>query len=81
MDDNGVQVGIVSFGYGGCASQYQDVYTKVSTYSDWIQEQVESADDECASRLGNWCSLMLGYLASASVDTVTGYVSSFLPWN
>lgn len=42
------QVGLVSFGYGGCANnQYEDVYTRVSTYYDWIQEQILSDNETC----------------------------------
>lgn len=37
-------MGIVSFGYGGCASaQYQDVYVNVAAYSDWITAYVNGA--------------------------------------
>ena len=42
MDENKTQVGVVSFGYGGCASSYQDVYAKVSTYAEWIESEVNS---------------------------------------
>jgi len=46
FDNNGLQVGIVSFGYGGCASSaYQDVYVNVATFSDWIASYVEG--DNC----------------------------------
>lgn len=46
FDNNGLQVGIVSFGYGGCASStYQDVYVNVATFSDWITSYVEG--DNC----------------------------------
>ena len=42
---NGLQVGIVSFGYGGCASsQYQDVYVNVAEYSEWIQAYADGED-------------------------------------
>ncbi|CAB9515508.1 Trypsin delta/gamma-like protein CG30031 [Seminavis robusta] len=37
FDQNRVQVGIVSFGYGGCASnQYQDVYVNIANFAEWI---------------------------------------------
>lgn len=39
---SGLQVGIVSFGYGGCASAtYQDVYVDVAEYADWIRAYVD----------------------------------------
>ena len=38
FDENRLQVGIVSFGYGGCASSsYQDVYTNVAAFAPWIE--------------------------------------------
>ena len=38
FDNNRLQVGIVSFGYGGCASSaYQDVYTNVASFAPWIE--------------------------------------------
>ena len=88
MDEAGTVVGLVSFGYGGCASDYPDVYTKVSTFSDWIQEQIDNDDDDdtsvCVNRNGGTggglfgvCSAFLGYLVGVSQD-----VASFLsPWD
>lgn len=41
-----IQIGIVSFGYGGCAApEYPDIYTKVSSYYDFIQSHID--DDSC----------------------------------
>jgi hypothetical protein len=35
-------VGIVSFGYGGCAAnKFQDVYVNVATYAGWIDSMVQ----------------------------------------
>lgn len=46
FDDYGVQVGIVSFGYGGCASAaYQDVYSNVANFAPWIANYV--AGEKC----------------------------------
>jgi len=80
----GVQVGIVSFGYGGCASEYQDVYTKVAFYDAWIREQVE--DDTCpatgagSSGGGGGCFsegvATVGYAASVSYDRMVNLASS-----
>jgi transcription elongation factor Elf1 len=47
---NNVQVGIVSFGYGGCAAdRYQDVYVNVAAYSDWIQAYVDGENCQPSS--------------------------------
>ncbi|RZC40994.1 Trypsin domain containing protein, partial [Asbolus verrucosus] len=37
---NGTLVGIVSYGVQPCANGYPDVYTRVSYYIDWINENV-----------------------------------------
>eukprot|EP00804_Cyclotella_cryptica_P014645 CCRYP_012681-RC/>CCRYP_012681-RC protein AED:0.17 eAED:0.17 QI:396/1/1/1/0.5/0/3/0/367 len=45
-----VQVGIVSFGLGGCASpEFPGVYTRVSSVAEWVQQSV------CA-RVGELCA-------------------------
>jgi hypothetical protein len=45
FDANGLQVGIVSFGYGGCASnEYQDVYVNIAAFSDWIDKYALGED-------------------------------------
>ena len=45
FDNSMLQVGIVSFGYGGCASdKYEDVYTNVASYAPWIQSYVRGAN-------------------------------------
>ena len=86
MDENKVQVGVVSFGYGGCASDYQDVYAKVSTYVDWIREQME--DDYCPAGQANggggggvfdYCfaaSKFVQYAAGAAKDSVFGFFNN-----
>ncbi|KAJ8972757.1 hypothetical protein NQ314_000049 [Rhamnusium bicolor] len=35
---NGVQVGIVSFGFQVCTLGLPTIYTRVSEFSDWIEE-------------------------------------------
>lgn len=46
FDNNGLQVGIVSFGYGGCASNnFQDVYVNVANFAPWIRSYVNG--EEC----------------------------------
>ena len=89
MDGNGVVVGLVSFGWGGCASDYPDVYTKVSTYSDWIREQITAPDDNadaaCVNSQGGTghgffetCFAYFGYYSDASRKTISSLLA---PWN
>ena len=84
MDTGKKQVGIVSFGYGGCASEYEDVYARVSTYAEWIDAQM--TDDFCPTRppngggLGGFCNFLksMGYLANVQVERVANCFSRLL---
>lgn len=76
MDANKTQVGVVSFGYGGCASEYQDVYARVSSYVEWIDEQL--TDGYCPAKPSSSSSnaacdfaKSIGYLANVQFQRVT----------
>ena len=79
MDNDNTQVGVVSFGYGGCASDYQDVYAKVATYIDWIDEQMD--DDFCPERPatngGSICGFAKSIAYLANVHLVERVTSCF----
>ncbi|XP_018311389.1 mite allergen Der p 3-like [Mycetomoellerius zeteki] len=47
---NGLLVGLVSFGLERCtSSKYPAVFTRVSSYINWINEQMEKIETECSN--------------------------------
>ena len=40
LDGTTIQVGINSFSDGDCSTQNYDVYTRVSYYQDWLEQQI-----------------------------------------
>ncbi|CAB9519702.1 Coagulation factor IX (Fragment) [Seminavis robusta] len=79
----GKQVGLVSFGYGGCASnEYPDVYAKVSSYNQWIQQEISSdwcpaAPSGGGSGALQFCRTGL-YLGGAAVYRVGSFFSGLV---
>ena len=39
-----IQLGIVSYGYG-CATDYPGVYTRLASYTHWVQTAMDSYSD------------------------------------
>ncbi|GMH36812.1 hypothetical protein BSKO_04685 [Bryopsis sp. KO-2023] len=50
-----VMVGIVSFGPPSCASTLSDVYTRVSSFRQWINEKMRSPPSNTTTSLENVC--------------------------
>jgi hypothetical protein len=74
FDSAFVQTGIVSFGSSeGCAAGVPDGYTRVSTYSEWITEQL--TDDSCdGCSLWSMCAQVRDAVVHAALSIFRGDV-------
>ena len=76
LGENGLQVGIVSFGLGCGRAAYPGVYSKVSAVQDWLETKV---CDELAAVKPGWCSSEIEEREPGGPTGIPSFAPSLMP--